>query len=450
MDFYGETVAETAVTDSPSEDEDNEMTPLILTRTDPGQTPFETKDNDDQPTQLLWLHRQAGERTAKPDGVVVIPYDLGAHCENQPVCWFFGMDASGSMATVSPDQSLSRWQIACKLLEKVVADLLISGRQTDTVTIVSFNALTDVLCCNLPLEEFRDGRILQKVTALVPNRSTNIQLANSALHNLMLNNPLLQARTHRAAEIFFTDGEATDGLTDTKALQQQKTQLYTDLVTRLGLALPPFLWCGAISDAAQWRVVRGLSQASALSLWAYIRDKEMQNFAGEVGGVVTTVVNLRTYTLPPLGSNAKERTVMLLPETDNAYYCTAPPMQGPHDEAEASALITLYKVRALLENHLSGQNTLQLADVQTCQDRVKDRNKTAEPFIRTSLKWSQKFDQMQTELLDDLDTMIRNFHLHGILDLDRQVSMGRDLYASCFRVQTSVNHYASAFQTNSS
>lgn len=436
--------------------DNDETTPLILTRTDPGyphhhhhSSPVtETKDEDDESlTKLLWLHRNPDEQATKPDGVVVIPYDLGVRGETQPVCWFVAMDASGSMRTVSPGQRLTRWQIACQLLEKVVTDLLASGRHSDTITLVTFHSRTDVLCENQPLTELRDGTFLQHLTELVPNFNTNIQAANSALHSLMLTNPCLKAGTHRAAEIFFTDGEATEGLDDPKQLQQQKTQLYTDLVTRLNLTLPPFLWCGAISTTAQWRVVRSLSQASPLSLWAYIRDQEMQNFAGEVGGMVTTVVNLRTYTLPPLGSRAGERTVMLLPDTDNAYYCTAPPVQSPMDHAEATALITLYKVRSLLEDHLSGRSILTLKVVQECQERVRARHKTAEPFISTSVKWSQKFDQMQTELLDDLDLMIRNFHSTGLLDLSRQVSAGRDLYSSCAQVQTSVTHYATAFQT---
>lgn len=415
-----------------------DLAPLPLVRTDPGQAP--------QHPSLLWLGRPPD--SGKHDGVVVIPYELGTPCETQPLCWFFGLDVSGSMHTPvegTRQPPLTRWNITLQLLQRVVADLVAAQRTDDTLTLVTFNHQCQVVCDNQTLAEVQTHGVLATLAALQPTGRTNLQDINTTLHHRMLNNPHLQARTHRAVEILFTDGEPTSGLRDERLLQQDKLRLYQHLQRQHGGTDPPFLWCGAISTDANWRIVRGLSHASSLSLWAYIQSHEMQNFPGEVGGVVATVTCMRTYRLPPLTATGAVRTVLLLPDTTNAYYCAAEPpphtAATPSRHALAPSLITLFKVRALLTQHDAGHLTLQRSDAQDCLHRVLARHKTDDPWISQSCPWSQYFDQLKNAVKDDLLDLLRTEDRHGRLELHRQSSTTRDLYTACHHVQLLSSDY---------
>lgn len=415
---------------------------LSLYRSGSDERHGDKPDDSEHEDTLLWLGRNEKEAADKKDGVLVIPYAAGQHEEARPVCWFFAMDMSESMNTPLPNQTDTRWDVACRLLQHVLDDLLAASRHEDTLTIIGFNQTPTVICDNLRLHDEWTSRAL--LTSLPrPRHTTNIQLANSCVHTLMLNNPHLKAGTHRAAEIFFTDGEPTEGLKTLDALQHQKTVLYLDLIARLHMTVPPFLWCGAISDAAQWRVVRGLSQASSMSLWAHIRDGEMSHFAAEIGGVVAMVTHLRVYQLPGLTTLSK-RLVMLLPDTDNAYYCREVPPHLPDTlrRVEASAIITLFKIRCCLEEHALRHKSLSRRDLRYCLARATSRRKTDDAFIRTSTKWSMYFERLKTMVMQDMQELLRVWQTTGQADmLSRQVSGLRDTAAQCANVSAAAHDY---------
>lgn len=408
-----------------------------------GNSQGEAKDGEPE-SDFLWLGRSPAEAKpdgAKTDGILVVPYSKGSVCSKTPICWYFVLDTSGSMNYTVHGKAATRWDISVQLFSKVLADLKNSGRKDsthgvevpkdsgsndDTVTIITFNRAPKVLCTNATIDEVVTPAFMKSLVDIKPDYNTNIQLVNSVVHTLMTKNPLLIAKTHRAAEIFFTDGEATEGFTRLEDLQKQKTDLYKNIGTHLGTT--PFLWCGAISDAAKWQIVRGMSLASPLSMWAYIKDTEMENFAGEVGGVVTTIIHMRTFNLPPAHKDGQPRQVILLPDTDGMFYCQQKEWNCP--QVEGSALVTLFKIKLLLEEHSTGRRVLTHSDVTECLERAKQRQKTDDPFINTSIKWSTVFERTKQEVLRDLEELLDNF-TRGTFELTRQVSDTRHMFSRC-------------------
>lgn len=387
----------------------------------------------------LWIGRSANEQ-GKFDGIVSVPYEMGDEVESQkPVSWYFVLDNSGSMLTVPPSKKQSRWKIASTLFEKIVNDLIESKRPDDTITIVVFNDEARVLCENVSVLDERVSKTIEQLHTIIPTGNTNIEVVTTILHTLMIKNPSLIKGTHRAAELFFTDGEATVGMQDAKRLAEQKFKLYRDLEKTLKMAAP-FLWCGAISDMAKWQVVRGLSQASPISLWAYVRDSEIENFGREVGGVFASVTNFRVYKLDPT------RTVMLLPDVDNLFYCESKPAMSFITEEKASSLITLFKVRQLIEDQNCGKRSIDMSTVNLCRERVDSREKTDDPFVNESVKWSTLFQSMKHSVLVDLNDMKVAFETTKTFDLPRQVSTTRAIYAISPAVAQSSDLYGSVMR----
>lgn len=126
-------------------------------------------------------------------------------------------------------------------------------------------------------------------------------------------------------------------------------------------------------------------------------------FYRESGAVV---YHLRVYTLPGLDPQAPPRTVMLLPDLENVFYCTSPPpyVTATTRTYEAPAWVDLFEVYTRLEEHTNGRCRLDTNTLHDFCARVEYNNKDQDSFLRASAAWSQRFDQLQLETLSDIVT----------------------------------------------
>jgi len=426
---------------------DMDMSPITppLVNESQGTSTAVAVPNTAAPAEQLWICRPA--ETKKTDGLLYIPYIEDTMAQGKPVCWYFGMDASGSMNLSLYGKNLTRWQVTLKLFDKVVSDLQSQGRNDDTITVVIFNDSTRVVLANVPVPAVGPSDVV--FHGISPDRSTNLSAANSIIHTLMCQNSQLKAGTHQAAEIFFTDGDANTGLVTPTELQLQKTELYDNLATTIGQR--PFLWCGAISTGANWKLVRSMSQASHISLWAYIKEEEMHDFAGEVGGVVATVVNMQTAEITvekPMNDAGQRlveiRTVMLLPGVTNLFYLPTKPRTQAL-EAQAESLVSLYKVKHLLEQNNKEDVTLTLDDIKVCLKKVQSRKKFDDKFINESLYWTNVFETAKASALKDLEDLSSAVRCTGFAQLEHQISAPRSAYAQSALIRETSIAYVSAY-----
>lgn len=375
-----------------------------------------------EPThRRTWIPKSA----ETSDGLLVIPYDEADPADEKssghnakPVCWLFVLDASGSMNAMLHDKPISRWACAIRLLQRVIQDL--ETRTNDTVSIIRFSDKPVILAENLPVRSI--SHVITDLNDFKPDGGTNIQLANSAAHFVLTRNRLLRSGTHQSAEIFFTDGEATLGFLEAEQLEAHKRSLYQDIFRRTGAY--PFLWCGAISDDAKWNIVRSLALASPLSLWAFIRETEMSDFAAEVGGVVHTVCAMKVRCIGP------DRYVMLLPDSPNAFYVDSLELADTAitPQPAAESLVSLYRMRYLLEQHCTRQRTMDIAEVRAMLERALRLAKTDDPLVDQSLEWTCVFEKIKAEVARDLRDTIEAHESLGVLDLTRQLSETRGTF----------------------
>jgi hypothetical protein len=341
------------------------------------------------------------------------------------------------MNEIIQGKDISRWQIACILLNQVVQDLIKTNRHEDTITIVQFASSTKIICRHCSAQDFISQNIMQELTHSKPTGSTNIQLVNSVLHSLMLTDPSIVDNQARPVEIFLTDGEATMGLSTPAELRQQKTNYYQDLQTQLGIH-PPFIWCGAISDYADWRTVQAISQASPLSLWAFIRDQEIADFATEIGGLVATATTFRLFYTSP------NNVVMLLPDVDNMFYCQEQPINN-YQYHPTEAIITLFKINQFLDTCSEHPDQPQptifilthlLKTVEAC-------NKTDDPILSKSVRWSTIFEQTKIQVIQTIRALIDVCHNSGSpINLERQMSSNRRACNSSSTVRLSARQFS--------
>ena len=371
-------------------------------------------------------------RGAKEDGILYIPYSRSEEESDQPIdkpiIWFFVLDASASMleSIIFRDKTkMTRWTVSIQLFKHVFADLKRIGRPEDRVSVVTFNNTVKILFNDQLLKDVDEQKIFIDIS---PGGSTDIGQVNAVVHTLMFCNSHLRANTHRAAEIFFTDGEATQGILDRAQLQTHKATLYKNLQTEMGMI--PFLWCGAISQSADWGMVRKLSLASPFSLWAYIKESEMEMFGSEVGGVVSTAIHMKPVQVLP-----DQPPLLLLPDIPNLFYFPTRPTKEEKDLATCPSLVTLFRIRHAI---YSVSHQLSSSEIEEFIATVKKCQKFDDAFINLSVQRTSFFETMKANLLLDLEEMEQKGHLH----LTRQLSQVRNGFNLSPLVRSMSHEYA--------
>jgi len=380
------------------------------------QEPYEDKsvsklDPQQFPQELLWFHRQnPHERT---DGVLFVPYENDlylpeGHVSQKHICWYFIMDNSGSMQDTVVGKTFTRWQVAVKLLEKMIQDLQQLHREKDTITVLAFNTQTTLLLENSPPHKVD----LSCLKALDPEGPTNISEANTAIYQSMMNNKLLTQKSHVAAEIFFTDGEPTAGVIDASLLRSQKQSLYVNIKQAMN-GFYPFLWCGGISDDANLQVIKGLSSASPYSLWAFISDDKTEEFAAELGGLVGLITHMKLMNIPVHNYSfangvfeTESKSVMLIADTPNLFYFKHRPLLAcQHQTTNVSAdhWVSLFKITEMLQLAANDQLVLEKEDLQDLEKRAQQRNLDA--VLQTSPLWSRVFQNTQENIAKNIDLL---------------------------------------------
>lgn len=402
-------------------------------------TDFQVEDKNHLQSPI-WFARQDPQN--KTDGVLYIPFDNskfvaeGEVCQKN-ICWYFVMDASYSMDTTVLNKEFSRWYVAVQLLNQALSDLQALNRGADRVTIVTFSGETQVIVDALPIQDYHP-KLLEHIK---PKGSTDISLANSCTYALMLKNPLLARPDYLAVEIFFTDGEPTHGLTESESLKQQKAGLYNNL-TKTVQAQHPFLWCGGISSDADVRVIRALAQASPHNLWVYIKDEQTENFAAEIGGLITMLTSMKVLQIPVTKKLApvetlEHKSVMLLPDVPNLFYFKSKPAfitLHPTRVIKAEHFVSIYKITEILYQMSDKLTTYDIKDLgQRAQARQVDDTVS-------NTEWENVFYKTRANLLQNLELLQNDKHNNTI-----QISPHRNAYLSSDSVHQSSQRYQTTY-----
>jgi uncharacterized protein YegL len=397
----------------------------------------EKETNSLQIQSPIWFERQDPQN--KTDGVLYIPFDNskfvaeGEVCQKH-ICWYFIMDASYSMITPVLGKECSRWEVAVKLLNQALSDLQVLNRKNDRVTIVTFSGETQVIIDALPIQDYHP-KLLENIK---PQGSTDISLVNSCTYALMLKNPLLSRPDYLAVEIFFTDGEPTRGFIEANQLKQQKARLYS----HLSQAHTPFLWCGGISSDADVRVIRALAQASPHNLWAYIKDEQTENFAAEIGGLVTMLTSMKFLQIPIAKKLApvetlEHKSLMLLPDVPNLFYFKSKPAfitMHPTRVIKADQFVSIFKMTEIL---YQVSEKLTSYDIKDLYNRAQSRQPD-DMLLKT--EWERVFYQTRANLYQNLE-ILQDDKTNNMV----QISPHRNAYMSSESVHKSSQRYQTTY-----
>lgn len=384
----------------------------------------------------IWFKKQE----SSPGGVLYLPADckLNALSNSESLSWYFVFDVSGSMSSPISGANMSRYQVAQRLLRKVLEDLKTQRRQDDKVTLVTFAGRASVVC-----KRVTPAEALTYVEHMpTPDGPTNISEANTMVHTLMA-----QEAKSRAVEVFFTDGDPTAGMRRMNDLKLQKAEYYRNLYQNKGHY--PFLWTGAISSQANWRLVRELSLASPCALWSHIPDEELsQSFAAEVGLITSAAMHMRMIPVMKFDeqqSRLVKTEIMWLPEACNLYY--TPKIFHLTQEDCAPTVILAPSLVRLLAIHAEVQNPNPSTNYEALFDEVQNLHKTQDVAINESMELSLEFERRKITLLAILDDIVSK--PMQTLPLVRQQSMFRTALSGCNIVRQTSRQYAATFQSAS-
>lgn len=425
-----------------------------------------TNSVTDVSTKPIWFSSYKGVSSDNllannDEGVLYVPPNFPISNPQRPhIAWYFAFDVSGSMVQELPiDCKLplvryplpctsvldsvrpngvnagdTRYSFALKLFRRVLTDLQAANRDHDTVSIVTISSEAKVLCQDVSVEEALNSLLHMPI----PKGNTNLSEANTVLHSLMSQNQTLTTtKTHRAVEIYFTDGEPTVGLLFSSDLKQQKQEYYSSLRQTTGEY--PFVWMGAISLSADWRLVRNMSLASPNSLWSHVTETEMNTFSAEVGLVLSAALNMKTanlMSLNPVTNTCELDQMMVLPDTCNLCYFERPNVLE-ETAVEVRVSPTLVKLLAIendVENH---RDRLTMLDVCKLKDCVEKLRGDLDPEICGSVALAKEFTRKRIGLLSVLSEM----ETSGKTQLTRQLSSFRDHLQKCDLVRATSESY---------
>lgn len=342
------------------------------------------------------------------------------------------------MSTKIPNTDMTRYQVAKKLLCKVLEDLKTHNRPDDKVTLVTFAGRASVVCAKVTAAE-----ALNFVDHMPsPDGATNISEANTLVHTLMS-----QEHNTRAVEVFFTDGEPTAGMRSLSDLKSQKMEYYRNLYNTKGYF--PFLWTGAVSSQANWRLVRELSLASPCALWSHIPDEQLStSFAAEVGLITSAAMHMRI--IPVMKFDQQQRRlvnweIMWLPKSCNLYYF--PEIVHLRQEDCAPRIVLAPHLVRLMAIHAEVENPNPLTEYKTLFQEVQNLQKTQDAYINDSVELALEFERRKITLLAILEDILSQ--PGTTLPLVRQQSMFRAALSGCEIVRQTSQEYAAAFQSSS-
>lgn len=379
------------------------------------------------PHSMTWPSTTIGFRSCEdekePVSVLYVPYEHG-EVDSRPVSWYFVLDASASMNT-QESHLLTRWTLSLKLLSRLLSDLKAAQRTQDIVTLVTFNSRAKTRLREVPLLQVPDlDTLLEHVH---PRGHTDMGKVFQRVSRLMSSSP--NRKTHRVAEIFCTDGHATRGETDSKALCNLKTELYRELSGHGDQpeTTAPFLWCGALGREADWQLLQAISKSvSPYSLWAYLRTP--YTYAEEISLVKNTVLHARRFQL-------NGTTQILMPETANVFYLDQPSPQKVQVELVSPTLVKLhrnldqlYRRGSELSSDELNHMALEVANIFQKQDTL----------VSSSELWFSHLESLRAQALNHL------FDLQNPRDdqaLYQQRSTFRDSILSCKPVLLDQDRY---------
>jgi len=334
-------------------------------------------------------------------GVLFFPKDDEKKFETvESIHWIFVADCSTSMDSPlnNPEmKDCTRWKIAKVLMEEAVKEILSQKRHNDIITLLAFNQEVKSVWTGLSMKDWQDTNF-DLLKTIRPSGSTNIELANAMVHLTMMNDPLVCTGQRKVAQLFFTDGEATEGLRMSDQLKQQKLDLY-DLFMAKNKKSPqdiqePFIWCAAIGHGDR-NVVKDLSLTSKHSLWVTIGDKEIMNFAREMGTAIAAAlfsrkVQFRTEFLQKSPNFYREHVYWLLQDTCGMIYVETRPLIQDLRRVVDADMVKLYEIQhhiCLLEEkewwHIDESKALLTTYLQQLRDLPKlttDVDENSEDF----------------------------------------------------------------------
>jgi len=363
-------------------------------------------------------------------GVLFLPRDPVVESV-KPKHWIFVSDGSGSMQNKVQNSDQSLWDVAVKLMEETLKNLLKKGRTHDVVTLLIFNNQVRVVFERRPVSDFEMIELLPIRTQLnlgniTPNGSTDLGTANIMAYLIAKSDPLAVKGERDIVELFFTDGEPTQGLTTSAQLKNQKVKFYQDLEKVTGQV--PFLWCGALSTFANWNLVRDLSQASpARGLWVHIRDEAMSDFATEMGGALAAALYARSVTLlVPIdvaSTTYEEQKHWLLQDSLGFLYCSRQPRDLPSEsQMQCSELVELHRIQHDLTEGTSLDQCFASDRLEQMQQKLQElQNPTHKIFLQNRDLLFQ-FETTRATLLANVEELLTTQDIFHMPCLTRQQS----------------------------